>query len=260
MSVLIEERIDNGQVALLTINRPQSLNSLNTEVGLKLKEAMEALSYDPSVRVIVITGSGEKSFSTGGDFKERNGMTDDEWKQQHRLFEEVAKQFRQCPKPLIAAVNGFALGGGCELALSCDIVFASKNAKFGFPEVTRGIIPGIGGTQTIGRFVPKGVAMELLMTGRHMPADEAFRRGIVNEVIESEELINKVLDSCRLIAKNSPNAVRLAKKAYRLGIDHPIEDGVEIALECYNQTVTHPDRMEGSQAFVEKRPPKYQNS
>jgi enoyl-CoA hydratase len=257
MSVLVQELIDDGQIVLLTINRPESLNSLNTPVGLELNRALDELSYDPSVRVIVITGAGQKSFSTGGDFKERNGMTDDEWKHQHRLFEEIARKFRQFPKPLIAAVNGFALGGGCELALSCDFVFASKNAKFGLPEVTRGIIPGIGGTQTIGRYVPKGVALELLMTGRHMTAEEAFERGIVNKVVESGDLIDTVLTTCRLITKNSPNAVRLAKKAYRLGVDNPSEEGVKIALECYNQTVTHPDRKEGSQAFIEKRAPLY---
>ncbi|WP_422124336.1 enoyl-CoA hydratase/isomerase family protein [Planococcus sp. X10-3] len=260
MSVLIQERICDGEVVLLTINRPESLNSLNTETGLKLNKAMAELSFDPSVRVVVITGAGKKSFSTGGDFKERNGMTDEEWKQQHRLFEDIARQFREFPKPLIAAVNGFALGGGCELALSCDFIIASENAQFGLPEVTRGIIPGIGGTQTIGRYVPKGVALELLMTGRHMGAEEASRRGIVNEVVEAQKLLSTVLETCQLISKNSPNAVRLVKKAYRLGIDSPIEMGVEIALECYNQTVIHPDRMEGSQAFIEKRSPHYMNS
>jgi enoyl-CoA hydratase len=260
MTVLLQERFNEGQIVVLTLNRPEALNSMNTELGLALSEAIEELSYEPSVRVIVLTGAGERAFSTGGDFKERYDMTTEgQWKKRHRMYEEIARKFRQCPKPVIAAVNGYALGGGCELALSCDFVFASANAKFGLPEVSRGIIPGIGGTQTIGRFLPRGLALELLLTGRHMGTEEAFANGLVNKVVEPSALMETVLETCQLIAKNSPHAVRLAKKAFRLGIDAPLEEGVEIAMECYNQVMSHPDRVEGTRSFVEKRPAKFLN-
>ena len=257
MAVLLEERFEDGKVVLLTMNRPESFNALNTEMAQAMVDAVERLSHDKSVRVIVLTGAGEKAFCSGGDFKERNSMTEEQWHGQHRLFQRLTRALRRCPKPVIAAVNGFALGGGCEIAMSCDFIYASKNAAFGLPEVTRGIIPGIGGTQLIGRFLPRGMALEMLMTGRHMPAEEALQWGMVNRVVELSELIPTVTEIAKRIVANSPNAVRMAKRAFVLGIDTPVEEGIEIALECYQQTINHPDRIEGTRAFVEKRPPQY---
>ncbi|MFO7264219.1 MAG: enoyl-CoA hydratase-related protein [Bacillota bacterium] len=260
MTVLLEERLEDGRIAVLTMNRPAALNALNTEMAQALYEAMERLSEEKAVRVIILTGAGEKAFCTGGDFKERNNMTEEEWHRQHRLFQKVARAFRRCPKPVIAAVNGYALGGGCELALSCDFVYASHNAAFGLPEVSRGIIPGIGGTQLISRFLPRGMALEMLLTGRHLPAEEARQWGMVNRVVPLAELLPAVLATAKQIAANSPHAVRMAKRAFVLGVDHPLEEGIEIALESYHRAISHPDRIEGTRAFVEKRPPRYMDA
>jgi enoyl-CoA hydratase len=257
MNSLLEERADQGRIAVLTLNRPEVMNSINTELGFTLRDAMDRVSEDPSVRVIVFTGTGERAFCTGGDLKERNHMTNEQWIKQHRLFQEVFRKIRQSAKPIITAVNGFALGGGCELALSGDFVYSSKSAKFGLPEVTRGIIPGVGGTQTIGRFLPRGRALEMLLTGKPVSAEEAFEYGMVNKLLEPDELLKETLNAAQVIAQNSPLAVRMAKKAFRLGIDLPLEEGVEIALECYNRTIVHPDREEGVLAYNEKRPPHF---
>jgi enoyl-CoA hydratase len=257
MGILLKEKLDDGSIALLALNRPEVMNAFNTSLGVNMNEALDGIYEDERVRVVVITGTGERAFSTGGDLKERNGMTPEQWARQHRLFEEVHRKIRQCPKPVIAAVNGYALGGGCELALSGDFVYAATTARFGLPEVTRGIIPGVGGTQTIGRFLPRGRAMELLLTGRHIDAAEAYAYGMVNRLCEPLALLEETLTTARLIAKNSPLAVRMAKKAYRLGTGMPLEEGVELSLECYNRTVTHPDRDEGVRAYNEKRPPRF---
>lgn len=255
MEILLQEHVDEG-VVLLTLNRPEVMNAFNTELGILMNRVLDELVDDKGVRVLVITGSG-RSFSAGGDLKERNGMTPEQWARQHRLFEEVHRKLRVCPKPIIAAVNGYALGGGFEMAISGDFCYASHKARFGFPEVTRGIIPGVGGTQTVGRFAPRGVALELLMTGRHITANEARQYGFVNRVTEPEELLPTVVETASLIAQNSPLAVRMAKKAYRLGADMPLEEGVDMSLECYSRTVTHPDREEGVRAFNEHRKPKF---
>ncbi|NMP23655.1 enoyl-CoA hydratase/isomerase family protein [Sulfobacillus harzensis] len=255
MGILLQERADEG-IVLLTLNRPDVMNAFNTELGMVMNQVLDELIEDKTVRVLVITGAG-RAFSAGGDLKERNGMTPEQWARQHRLFEEVHRKLRVCPKPVIAAVNGYALGGGFEMAISGDFCYASRNARFGFPEVTRGIIPGVGGTQTVGRFAPRGIALELLMTGRHISAEEARDYGFVNRVTQPEELLSAVMETASLIARNSPLAVRMAKKAYRIGIDMPVEEGVEMSLECYNRTIVHPDREEGVRAFNERRAPKF---
>ncbi|WP_134702963.1 enoyl-CoA hydratase/isomerase family protein [Ammoniphilus sp. YIM 78166] len=259
MRGLLEERLDQGRIVLLTLNRPEVMNSINTELGYELRDTLDRLNEDPTARVIVFTGSGERSFCTGGDLKERNGMTDEQWLKQHRLFQEVFRKIRQSSRPVITAVNGYALGGGCELAFSGDIIYASNSAKFGLPEVTRGIIPGVGGTQTIGRFLPRGVALEMLLTGKSMTAEEAYKYGMVNKLVEPGHLIEETINTARVIAQNSPLAVRMAKKAFRRGIDLPLEEGVEYALECYNRTVSHSDRLEGVRAYNEKRLPNFQD-
>ncbi|MCL6598257.1 MAG: enoyl-CoA hydratase/isomerase family protein [Alicyclobacillus macrosporangiidus] len=257
MSVLLEERLHDGRIALFTLNRPQVMNAFNTELGVALNVALERVQSNPVVRVVVFTGAGDRAFCTGADLKERNGMTDKQWFRQHRLFQEVHRKVRTCPKPVIAAVNGYALGGGCELAMSGDFIYASVTARFGLPEVTRGIIPGVGGTQVIGRFLPRGRALELLMTGDAITAEEAYRYGMVNRVTEPGALIDETLAAAARIADNAPLAVRMAKKAFRMGVDLPLEEGVEWALECYNRTVVHPDREEGVRAFNERRKPRF---
>jgi enoyl-CoA hydratase len=259
MNGLIEERLENGRIALLTLNRQESMNAINTKLGHTLNRVFDSIEADASVRVIVITGTGERAFCAGGDLKERNGMTDEQWMRQHRLFQEAFRKIRQSARPIITAVNGFALGGGCEIALSGDFIYASTEAKFGLPEVTRGIIPGVGGTQTIGRYLPRGLALELLLTGKHLSAQDAYRYGMVNQLLEPKELLQETLNTAQILAQNSPLAVRMAKKAFRKGIDLPLEEGVEYALECYNRTVVHTDRLEGVLAFNEKRPPNFKD-
>ncbi len=255
MGILLQERTDEG-IVLLTLNRPEVMNAFNTELGMEINLVLDQLVEDKGVRVLVITGAG-RAFSAGGDLKERNGMTPEQWTRQHRLFEEVHRKLRVCPKPVITAVNGYALGGGFEMAMSGDFCYASTAARFGFPEVTRGIIPGVGGTQTVGRYAPRGIALELLMTGRHISASEAKTYGFINRVTEPGELLPAVMETASEIAHNSPLAVRMAKKAYRIGIDMPLEEGVEMSLECYNRTIVHPDREEGVRAFNERRAPKF---
>lgn len=257
LNCLIEEKLDEGRIALLTLNRPEVMNALNTELALVLNDTLDQLSAVKNVRVIVMTGAGEKAFCAGGDLKERNGMTEEQWTKQHLLFQEVFRKIRTSSKPFIFAVNGFALGGGCEFALSGDIIYVSSSAKFGLPEVKRGIIPGVGGTQTIGRFLPRVHALKVLLTGDYISAEEAYKFGMVNEVVEQDGLVDKALETARIIAQNSPLAVRMAKKAFKIGIDMPLEEGVQFALECYNRTISHPDRLEGVKAFNEKRQPNF---
>lgn len=255
--ILLEERLENGRIALLTLNRPEVMNAFNTELGVTLTKALDNIKTDKSVRVIIITGTGEKAFSAGGDLKERNGMTDEQWLVQHLMFQELYRKVRESSRPVIMAVNGYALGGGCELAQSGDIIYATPNAKFGLPEVTRGIIPGVGGTQTIGRFLPRAKALELLLTGDKISAEEAYQYGMVNKIVQHDQLLDTALETARKISDNSPLAVRMAKKAFRIGMDMPLEEGVQFALECYNRTVSHPDRLEGVEAFNEKRKPNF---
>ncbi len=255
---LVVDRHEDG-VVVLTLNRPDSLNAINTELGLGLQASLRELAKDKQVRVLVITGRG-RAFCAGGDLKERQHMTYEQWTHQHRLFQDVYRQMRRFPKPVVAAVNGIAVGGGFELVLSADFSYASPNAKFGFPEVMRGIIPGVGGTQLIGRFAPHGVALELLMTGRTISAQEAERRGLVNWVIDADALMATTLDTATMIAKNSPFAVRLAKKALLLGGAMSLEDGVDMAVELYNRTIVHPDREEGVNAYNERRQPYFLDS
>jgi len=255
--VLLRTDVDN--IAILTLNRPELLNSLNTQLGLELERELESIEYSEEVKVVILTGTGEKSFSVGGDFKERGKMSDEDWMKQHHLFEKLAKQIRNFPKPIIAAVNGFALGGGFELALSSDFIVASENSKYGLPEVSKGIIPGIGGAQLLSKFLPKGMALELLFTGRHISATEAHELGIVNHLVPLDKLLDTAINIANLIAENSPNAVRLVKRAYLLGSNAPLEEGILIGLECYKQAIVHPDRIEGSRAFLEKRKPVYLN-
>ncbi|MFB4164242.1 enoyl-CoA hydratase/isomerase family protein [Alteribacillus sp. JSM 102045] len=257
--VLKLDHVENEKIAVLTLNRPEVLNALNTELGLEMITALKEVAEDKKTRVIVITAEGDRAFCVGGDLKERNHMTDEQWLKQHLMFQELFQRIRQSKKPVITAVNGFALGGGCELAMSGSLIYASDRALFGLPEVTRGIIPGVGGTQTVGRFLPRVHAMKMLLTGEAIQVDEALQLGMVNDALPPDQVLRAALETARLISDNSPIAVRMAKKAFTRGVDMPLEEGIEFALECYNRTVSHPDRQEGVQAFNEKRKPQFQD-
>lgn len=256
-ALVVAEFLYQGRIALITLNRPHVLNALNTAMGLQLCSAFSEIVEKRSVRAIVITGAGDRAFSTGGDLKERMTMTSEEWIKQHRIFERFFGMVRNCPKPVFAAVNGLALGGGCELAMNTDFIIASENAKFGQPEVKRGIIPGCGGTQFLPRYLPRGLALELLVTGKLIDAEEAHKWGLVNHVFPRERLIEAAQDIATQIADNSPIAVRQARRAAKTGLELPIESGIEIELECYQRVVVHPDRLEGVAAFNERRRPDF---
>jgi len=258
--LLLVESVRDGRVVLLTLNRPHVLNAINTALARRLLEVLDDLSERPAVRAVVLTGAGERAFSAGGDLKERGGMTPDDWTHQHRIFEQVSYRLRQFRKPLFAAVNGVAVGGGCEMAMSTDFVIAAAHARFGQPEVTRGIMPGAGGTQFLPRYLPRGLALQLLMTGELLSAEEAHRYGLVTRVYPAAELRTAALEIAGTIAANSPAAVQQAKRAAKLGLEQPIEQAIEIELECYRRMVDHPDRYEGVAAFNERRAPNFQDA
>jgi len=250
--VLFELR---GAVALLTLNRPHVLNAMNTAMGVRLGELMDEVAEDAAIRVVMLTGTGERAFCAGGDLKERQGMTPEQWTRQHRIFERVHHQIRNLRKPIFTAVNGVAVGGGCEMAMSTDFLLAAEHARFGQPEVTRGIMPGAGGTQLLPRFLPRGLAFQLLMTGELISAADAHRWGLVNRVCAAGELMDEAMRLAERIAANSPAAVQQAKRSARMGLELPLEAGIEAEIECYQRMVDHPDRYEGIDAFNDRRAP-----
>jgi enoyl-CoA hydratase len=243
-------------ILLLTLNRPEVSNALNTRMGLDLVEVFEALSIDlEGLRAVIITGSGDKAFCAGGDLKERNGMTDASWQAQHAIFERMVRALMGCPIPLIAAVNGAAYGGGCEIAAASDFVYAATHARFALTEVTLGIMPGAGGTQNLARAVGERRAKELILSGLPFTSAEAAAWGLVNRVVEPAELLDTTLAIARRIAANGPIAVRQAKQAIHRGMQMSVWDGMAFEIEAYNRLVPTEDRREGVLAFNEKRRP-----
>ncbi len=242
----------------VTLNRENVRNALNTQMGIELREVFSPLAFHPqSVRCVLITGAGDKAFCAGGDLKERNGMTDDQWRIQHAIFEEAYYAVMNCTAPVIAAVNGSAFGGGCELALACDFIYAANTARFALPETSLGIIPGCGGTQNLPRAVGQRRAKELILTGKAFTAEEAHEWGMVNLVCEPDQLLTLSLAAAQNICASAPVAVRQAKTAIRRGLDVDLRTGLAIEIEAYNRTVVTEDRLEGVRAFGEKRKPKF---
>jgi enoyl-CoA hydratase/carnithine racemase len=258
-STILADYRHGGSVAVLTLNRPHVLNAMSTEMGLRLSQVLEEVSEQARVRVVILTGAGERAFCAGGDLKQRTGMTPEQWVRQHRIFEAAHHRLRWLRKPVFAAVNGIAAGGGCEMAMSTDFIVCSDNARFGQPEVSRGIMPGAGGTQLLPRCLPRGRAFELLMTGELIGAHDAHRWGLVNHVVPLKELMPTAEELALRIAANSPAAVQQAKRAARMGLEQPIEQAIEIELECYRRMVDHPDRFEGVAAFNERRKPEFED-
>ena len=246
----------DDHILLVTLNRPEASNALNTRMGLDLMEAFEALAIDlEGLRAVIVTGSGDKAFCAGGDLKERNGMTDESWQAQHAIFERMVRAMMGCPVPLIAAVNGAAYGGGCEIAAASDFVYAATNARFALTEVTLGIMPGTGGTQNLARAVGERRAKELILSGLPFTSAEAEAWGFVNRVVEPAELLESTLAIARRIAANGPIAVRQAKQAIYRGMQMSVWDGLAFEIEAYNRLVPTEDRREGVLAFNEKRKP-----
>jgi len=248
----------DGHVVTVELNRPEALNAINTAMGEDLVRCFEAFQWDRTARCVVFTGAGAKAFCVGGDLKEREGMADETWRAQHAIFEAAAAKVLHCPVPVIAAVEGFAMGGGCELAVLSDFIVASETAVFAVPEVTRGIFPGIGGTQLLPRIIGAPLAKEMIFTGRRVPAAEAKAIGLVNHLVPAGQARARALEIAQVIADNGPIAVRQAKKAVSWGSETDLETGMALAIEAYNVTVTTDDRLEGVRAFNEKRKPRFQ--
>jgi enoyl-CoA hydratase/carnithine racemase len=247
------ERRDN-HILLVTLNRPDAANALNTQMGLDLVELFEHFSVSlENLRAIVLTGAGSKAFCAGGDLKQRNGMTDEAWQAQHLVFERMLRAIVACPIPVIAAVNGAAYGGGCELAAATDFIYASDNARFALTEVTLGIMPGAGGTQNLPRAIGERRAKEMILSGLPFSASEAEAWGLVNKVLPQAQLLEAAFTIAARIAGNGPIAVRQAKQAIHRGLQMSLADGLAFEIEAYNRLVPTDDRREGVLAFNEKR-------
>ena len=244
-----------GAVAVLTIDRPKALNALNPEVLADLKAAFEGLDQN-TVRCVVLTGAGDKSFVAGADIGSMSTMTRAEGEAFGKLGNDIFLMIESFPLPVIAAVNGFALGGGCELAMSCDIRICSDNAMFGQPEVGLGITPGFGGTQRLARLVGMGMAKQMLYTARNIDAGEALRIGLVNAVIPQAELLDAALKMAGQIAKNAPIAVRACKKAVNEGMQVSIDKAVEIEEKLFGDCFETHDQVEGMACFLSREKPK----
>lgn len=250
-TILIEKR---ESVAVLTINRPDKLNSLNKTVHAESIAALEELRNDSSIRVLVITGAGEKSFVAGADISEFDGQTP---VTQRNLFLEktLFNSIDSFPKPVIAMINGFCLGGGCELALACDIRLASVKARFGQPEINLGIIPGGGGTQRLTNLIGEGKSMEMILTGDMIDATTALSLGLVNHIFSADELLSKTLEMANKIAEKSPIALQMAKEAVKLASKSNLDEGLRREVDLFAVCFSTEDKKEGVAAFLEKRKP-----
>lgn len=251
------ERDDDG-VVTLTLQRPEVANALSVGLLESMNGAFRELAEDSAARCVLVTGAGEKAFCAGADLKERVGMSEEQARRTVRLINEVMNAVEALPQPTIAALNGFAFGGGLELAMACDIRIASDTVMMGLTETSLGIIPGAGGTQRLPRLVGVGRAKELIFSARRIDADEAFAIGLVEFVVGQEELLDRARLLAKAIAKNGPLAVRQAKRAIQSGFGLPLEQGLAKEYEAYQVVLASQDRLEGLQAFREKRPPVYQ--
>jgi enoyl-CoA hydratase len=249
-NLLLEK--DNG-IGVVTIDRPKALNALNAATVNELAKMFDELAKDDSVKVVILTGSGDKSFVAGADISEMQPMGAMEGRDWGKLGQAVFNKIENLPKPVIAAVNGFALGGGCEISMACDIRIASTKAKFGQPEVSLGIPPGFGGTQRLARLVGKGRAKELLFTGDVIDAEEAYRIGLVNKVVAPAELLDAAKAMAKKIMTRGPLAVMLCKAAVNKGLDVDLESGIAYEAEVFGLCFATADQKEGMDAFINKR-------
>jgi enoyl-CoA hydratase len=247
-------------IAVLTIDRPEAMNALDVETLGELRDRLTELRADDEVRVIVLTGAGEKAFAAGADIKYMSRLSVEEAKEWGGLGHQVGQLLEIAPKASIAAINGFALGGGCELALACDLRYAASTAKLGQPEVNLGIFPGWGGTQRLARVCGLGVAKDLILTGRVVDADESLRIGLVNGVFEPTELMDKTLDVARTIASKGPLAISAAKVAINHALQGDHVQNLDAEADAFGELFSSEDAREGMIAFVEKREPRFTGS
>jgi enoyl-CoA hydratase/carnithine racemase len=245
-------------ILLVTLNRPEVANAHNTQMGLDLRDLWTGLYVDPeSYRCVVVTGAGERAFSAGGDLKERDGMSDEQWHRQHHIFEHAVMSMTDCPVPVIAAVNGAAYGGGCEFAMAADFIYAARRARFALTEVTLGIMPGAMGTVHMPRAVGTRRAKEIILTGTPFSAEEALAWGLVNRVCDDGTLLDETLETAERIARNAPISTRQAKKSISVALEVDLKSGYAFEIEAYNRMVGTEDRLEGIRAFNEKRRPNF---
>jgi enoyl-CoA hydratase/carnithine racemase len=247
-----------GGLLLLTLNRPHVANALNTQMGRDLLAFWDGVGAAPSrQRCIIVTGAGAKAFCAGGDLKERNGMTREQWQAQHEIFERQYWTLLDCPMPVIGAANGHGFGGGLELLLACDFFYAAKTARFALTEVTLGIMPGAGGTQFLPRAVGERRAKEIIFLGKPFTAEDAVQWGLANRLCEPATVVADALSTGRAIAANAPLSIRQAKKSIHHGLDMDLKTSLLYEIEAYNHLVTTEDRLEGVRAFNEKRKPAF---
>jgi enoyl-CoA hydratase len=254
-NVLYEKK---GPIAYVTVNRPKALNSLNQQTWMDLRTAFEEARDDAAARGVILTGSGDKSFIAGADIGELAHVTAVEAEGSSGFGQEVLSLIENLGKPVVAAVNGFALGGGCETAMACTIRVAAENAKFGQPEVKLGLIPGGGGTQRLPRLVGKGRALQIILTGEFITAQEAYRIGLVNEVVPAAELITRAEGILKQIFSNAPIAVKYSLEAVNKGLETSMAEGLSLEASYFGLCAGTEDKKEGTQAFLQKRAPQFQ--
>ena len=256
-SPVLVDYVSGERIAVVTLNRPHADNAITTEMGARLTEVVEEIAVRPAVRVVVLTGAGDRAFSVGSDLRQRRSMTKEGWLRQRQDFDRTLYTVRQLRKPVFAAVNGIAYGGGSELAQSVDFIIASDNATFGQPEAMIGLSAGGGSPVFLPRVLPPGKALQMLMTGDPITAQEAYRLGMVNEIHPRAELMEAALRIAEKIAGNSPTAVQAVKRAVRLGEGQPVEQAISIMMDAHWRSAVHPDRVEGIGAFNDGRDPTF---
>ena len=247
-------------VGVLTFNRPKALNALTTNTLEELKEVVESIAFAREIRVLVLTGAGDKAFVAGADITGFQTLNPLQARHFAELGQEVFFKLEHLPQPVIACVNGFALGGGCEIAMACDFIYASEKARFGQPEVNLGLIPGFGGTQLLSRIVGRAKAKELCMTGEAIDAQQARELGLVAKVFPTEQLLDETLKAAKLLAGKAPGVLRSIKQVINRGLDVDLKTGCAIEAEAFGLCFASQDAQEGVSAFLEKRKPNFKGS
>jgi enoyl-CoA hydratase len=247
-------------VGVLTFNRPKALNALNPKTLEELNDVIERVAQDPTMRVLVLTGAGEKAFVAGADITGFQTMNPLEARHFAEMGQEIFFKLEQLPKPVVACVNGFALGGGCELAMSCDFIYASDKARFGQPEINLGLMPGFGGTQRLARMIGRAKAKELLMTGEMINAEQARELGLVAKVFPAEQLFEETMKAARLLATRAQGILRSLKQVVNRGMDVDLKSGCALEVEAFGLCFASQDAREGVSAFLEKRKPEFKGS
>ena len=252
-------KVEDG-IATITFNRPDTLNALNSELLKEFSQALDEIATNEDIRVLVLTGAGEKSFVAGADITELATFNALQAKRFSERGHFMLNKLQELPIPVIAAVNGFALGGGCEIALACDFIYASENAMFGLPEINLGIIPGFGGTQRLSRLIGKNIAKELIFTGKMIPASEAHAIGMVNSICSQESLMDEIVKTSKSIVLKGKVSLRAAKQAINSGMNVDLNSGCSIEIDAFSLCMASPDAKEGTSAFLEKRKADFKGS